>query len=118
MVSGPYTQGLERIYWEEGEKKHFCWAEDEPVPPVDGRSRKPKPDKQAEEDHAEKIMTRMEIDYLKKLNALVLEKILKTEAQVVPELSEESNQSNLPDFLIARSTTICTSLRILPNTRW
>ncbi len=65
----------ERIYWEEGEEAlllerrgRSCAASGTQ------KGRKPKLDKQVEEDLiAENQRLRMEIDYLKKLNALVLE---------------------------------------------
>ena len=73
--SGTTLRDWERIYWEEGEEAlllerrgRACAASGTQ------KDRKPKLDKQVEEDLiAENQRLRMEIDYLKKLNALVLE---------------------------------------------
>ena len=74
-ISDRTLRDWERIYWEEGEEAlllerrgRACAASGTQ------KGRKPKLDKQVEEDLiAENQRLRMEIDYLKKLNALVLE---------------------------------------------
>ena len=73
-ISDRTLRDWERIYWEEGEEAlllerrgRACAASGTQ------KGRKPKLDKQVEEDLiAENQRLRMEIDYLKKLNALVL----------------------------------------------
>ena len=74
-ISDRTLRDWERIYWEEGEEAlllerrgRACAAGGTQ------KGRKPKLDKQVDEDLiAENQRLRMEIDYLKKLNALVLE---------------------------------------------
>ena len=74
-ISDRTLRDWDRIYWEEGEEAllverrgRACAASGTQ------KDRKPKLDKQVEEDLiAENQRLRMEIDYLKKLNALVLE---------------------------------------------
>ena len=78
-ISDRTLRDWERIYWEEGEEAlllerrgRACAASGTQSGTQKGR--KPKLDKQIEEDLiAENQRLRMEIDYLKKLNALVLE---------------------------------------------
>ena len=74
-IASSTIQGWERIYLEEGEEALLVERRGRACTASGTRKgRKPKLDKQVEEDLiAENQRLRMEIDYLKKLNALVLE---------------------------------------------
>ena len=74
-ISDRTLRDWERIYWEEGEEALLLERRGRACASSGTRKgRKPKLDKQVEEDLiAENQRLRMEIDYLKKLNALVLE---------------------------------------------
>ena len=74
-ISDRTLRDWERIYWEEGEEALLAERRGR-VCAASGtqKGRKPKLNQQVEEDLiAENQRLRMEIDYLKKLNALVLE---------------------------------------------
>ena len=74
-ISDRTLRDWERIYWEEGEEALLAERRDRACAASGTqKGRKPKLNKQVEEDLiAENQRLRMEIDYLKKLNALVLE---------------------------------------------
>ena len=74
-ISDRTLRDWERIYWEEGEEALLTERRGRAcVASGTQKGRKPKLNKQVEEDLiAENQRLRMEIDYLKKLNALVLE---------------------------------------------